>query len=132
MKMPGFTAEVSLHKTSAHYRVSGPRGAMSGRAEVFPQQTTSMRLPESLLRLVGDCVVRAPRRDPSCIPDYRQCESTCKGDCEIDIPGDPPFLDEGCVAVCRTTKCEHLCPALPTGDCLCWEWKPVRFLQWAE
>ncbi len=37
MRMPGFTAETSLHSTSEHYRMAGSGEALVGNGEVVPQ-----------------------------------------------------------------------------------------------
>ncbi len=37
MNMPGFDAELSLYKTSGHYRIAGRPNALIGSREVLPQ-----------------------------------------------------------------------------------------------
>jgi hypothetical protein len=37
MTMPGFTAELSLHKTSERYYATGIPGALAGSGKVVPQ-----------------------------------------------------------------------------------------------
>jgi hypothetical protein len=42
MRMPGFTAETSLYRTSEYYNMGGTFGALAGGAEVVPQACTSL------------------------------------------------------------------------------------------
>jgi hypothetical protein len=42
MRIPGFTAEASLYKTSEHYRLAG---AGAPRMRVLPQQILAERIP---------------------------------------------------------------------------------------
>ncbi len=123
--MPGFTAEASLPKMSARYTTTGPRGAMSGHAEVFPQQTASISVPEWILRALRVCTLPVPllEREPNC---FRQCVSTCLDD-------DPGLDRDACESICYLGDRRYgVCPWVSREVCLRWEWRLYRRLQWAE
>jgi hypothetical protein len=63
MTLPGFTAEVSLHKTSSYFRrsVLGPLYGLGQGAVVFPQQPGNLRAHQA-----------------SCELYYRICLSSCR------------------------------------------------------
>jgi hypothetical protein len=71
MKMPSFTAEVSLYKTNRHYQMIAPPAGLGGRQAVIPQKNipwelchfACTRCHEGWLGFCGPCAacVLAPR-----------------------------------------------------------------------
>lgn len=115
-RMPGFTADASVYNTSAHYITTGLRANTSDRAEVLLQQTTSLRLPEGMLRMQRVCVEPAydSVRDPSCYRMFQQCVSMCLYD-------DPWKSDWLC-----QLECDGECPStIRVVGCGRWEWRPA-------
>lgn len=54
VKMPGFTAEISLYKTNQSYRLSASQANYAGAQMALPQQLSSLRATTSCTGTNGD------------------------------------------------------------------------------
>jgi len=78
MKMPGFTAEASLYKTSGHYHCMAIRGYSQGRREVISQLKGSVfhrPLGGGIFGTIEDYWTCKQ----SCETAYSACLETCEG-----------------------------------------------------
>jgi len=111
IKMPGFTAEASLCKTSVHYKTTGTRGAMSNRAEVFPQQILGKlplgKYPWGLWSQV------CTRWDLQCVGANPFCFNQCVSD---ELDNIPPSISK--------FHCCNECGGNNWGpQCVSWRWE---------
>ena len=94
MKMPGFTAEVSLYKKGGYYNSTGTFHTLIGRRKVFPQ-----------LRRLGILS-----------PDYLGCIRSCAQWCQVteveqEVTLPPPFGREPDLLGCYL-ECDRHCNLL--------------------